>query len=92
MTVIQNDDLTILEMLEEHEIPCDYHGDLGYNDAPASWVMFKVCPICDERGAKLVCEDCKSIRMSADAGVYCNPGCGEIVAPARHMYTRVEPL
>lgn len=92
MTAMDTEDIIILEMVEQHEIPCDYADDPGCSDDPATWVMFKVCPLCDERGARLVCETCKDIRMASDGGLICQPGCGEVVVPARHMYSRIEPL
>lgn len=90
--MMETEDITVLEMVEDHAIPCDYSDDWACSDAPATWVMFKACPVCDKRGARLVCETCKDVRMSTEDGLICQPGCGEVVAPARHMYSRVEPL
>jgi hypothetical protein len=89
---MDTEDITILEMVEQHEIPCDYMGDTICPGGVAKWVMFKCCPECSTHSACLACETCKEARMRSDMGVVCKPGCGEIVAPARHMYTRVEPL
>lgn len=92
MTSIQTEDLLITELDAEIQLPCDYYGDGTCQDLPAKWVMFKHCPECDERGAKLVCTSCKDARMTSEAGLVCLPGCGEVVAPARHMYSGVEAL
>lgn len=92
MTSFFTDDMLVSELTGDFDLCCDYHGDGTCQDLPAKWVMFKHCPVCDERGAKLVCTSCKDARMTSEAGLVCLPGCGEVVAPARYMYTGCEPL
>lgn len=96
MTAMQHEDLTILEIVGEHEIACDFFGDPFCKGSAAKWVMFKCCPSCSDRKALLACDTCKDARMTSEAGVICQnfqgDGCGELIAPARHAYERVEAL
>lgn len=90
MSMSSTEDITILEMVEEHEIPCDYADD-PYSDCPdlrAEWVLFLVRCDCGYGGQTLACNYCKELRMMSEGAVECE--CGELVAPARAAYSYVE--
>lgn len=92
MTAMDTEDITILEMVGDIEIPCDHIGDGFCPGAPAKWAMLWKCPSCSHGGLSLACDDCKDMRLSSSDGVEDISGCGDVIAPARHMYVRVEAL
>lgn len=96
MSIARPEDLIVTEIVGDLEIPCDFSDDPICGDSPAHWVLFKHCPGCHDRKALLACDNCKDARMSSECGVICQSrdggGCGELIAPARKAYERVEAL
>jgi len=94
VTATNTEDITILEMVDDHEIACE----LGTNmtdECPntAKWVMFRKSGMCGCVGLPpaLACDSCKDSRMSSEGAVVC-VFCRGVIAPARHGYARIEPL
>lgn len=71
------------------EIVCDYDEQF-HCGAAAAWEMRLACN-CGCKGVRLACEDCKNLWMAADGAATC-PACGEVTAPARHIFWHVAAL
>lgn len=92
MTAMRTEDLIVMEIVGDLEIPCDHIGDGFCPGSAAKWVMVWRCPDCPNGGISLACGDCKDARMVSADGVEDVSGCGAVIAPARHMYSRIEAL
>lgn len=96
VTFGQVDTFHVEEIVGDHEIPCDFSAEKLCSQGGARWVLHKLCPSCSDMRALLSCDACKDARMSSEIGVVCKNfnggGCGEIIAPARKAYHRVEAL
>lgn len=77
------------DLIVEH--PCFYHEWSKCGPASARWIMHGCCPSCGHVSRRLVCGQDKNILMSTEAGLLCVE-CGEVTAPARHLYFDVEWL
>jgi hypothetical protein len=94
MTQMVPEILTDFELLEEHEFapPCDLGRMRANCDRPAEWIMYCAAACCTHAAdPRLACTECKDTRMTSELAVEC-PGCGHVIAPARHAYSRIEPL
>ena len=91
MTAMQTEDITILEMVEQHDICCDYADSDFCPKGSAKWVAHGCCHDCGFRANRLICTPCKDLIMATDAGLSCS-NCGEVIIPARHVFERIEPL
>lgn len=81
----------IVEIVGDHEIPCDFHEYSSCGPATARWIMHVRCPGCGHSPTLLVCGTDKATLDSSEAGLLCG-ACDELVAPARHMFYRIEWL
>lgn len=94
MSDLITDDITVIEIVGEHEIPCELGKKLsGACDNKAEWVMFRTPNMCGcgSRPPALACTDCKDFRIASEDAVIC-PGCGTAIVPARLGYSRIEAL
>lgn len=82
--------LDLIEVVGEPLIPCDYANQFSCGPAPAGWEMRLACS-CGNTGVRLACTDCKDAWLMADSAAEC-PACGDITAPARHIFWLVNPL
>jgi ribosomal protein L32 len=89
--MLDTEDITILEMVEDHEICCDYADSSFCPKDAAKWVAHGVCYDCGFTANRLICTPCKDLVTTTDAGLSCG-NCGEVVVPARHVFDRIEPL
>lgn len=92
-TSTDTDEMIFIELVGEHEIPCELGKTFSGCDRTAEWAMFRKSGLCDcgSRPPALACTDCKDMRMARDEGVVCAE-CGVLVAPARKAYSRIEAL
>ena len=83
--------IDLTEIVGDLEIPCDYDRLFGCGPRPAAWVMVAQCE-CGTRGERLVCEGCKDATLATERALACPSDCGLVYSPARHAFTRIEPL
>lgn len=82
--------INVTELVGDLDIPCDYHPTLKCGPAAARWLMVVRCG-CGNIAHRLACGGCKSIWISTEDAAEC-PACGEIFAPARKAFARIEWL
>ena len=80
------------QIVGDLEVPCDYgERKWGFSHGAAKWVGFvRACPTCHSSGQRLFCEGCFSVFSTDDNCFTCD--CGEVTAPARHAFSRLEHL
>lgn len=90
MTVTDEEFLVWEEV--ELESPCDF-GTMGwYSHGHAEWIAHFKCQKCPHAGQRLICTSCvNAISHTEDFSFECG-SCGELHAPARRFFTRLEPL
>ena len=85
------DVITITEVVGDMNVVCDYAERDWCRKAPAKWIGFLSPCACGAGGQRLICEPCKQILLEADSSCFqCD--CGEITAPARLAFSRLERL
>lgn len=82
--------LELTEIVGELSLPCEYGDQFKCGPSPAGWEMRLACG-CGNTGVRLACTDCKDKWLTADSAAEC-PSCGDITAPARHLFWLVNPL
>lgn len=87
---MQTDGLTILEIVGDVQLPCDFSDQRSCSQLSAEWILYRVPCVCGAGGASLACNQCKEDRESSESAVECL--CGEITAPARWAYAYIEYL
>lgn len=90
MMATEHDSMVFTEIIGAIEIPCEYGDQFGCGPAPAGWEMRLACP-CGHAGVRLACGDCKNKWLTADSAAEC-PACGDVTAPARHLFWHVVAL
>lgn len=83
-------EFTELEHLD-FEVPCDYDRLGKCGGSAAHWVMIARCP-CGAGAVRLACGACKNMLVSTENALSCPSECGEVFAPARRAFSRVEWL
>ena len=93
MSVMQPEEMTVLELVADHGIACELGRTAEGCDHEAKWVMFRAAGVCDcgSRPPALACEDCKEQRIHSEGAVFCQY-CGVAIAPARLGYSRIEAI
>lgn len=81
---------TELEHLE-FDPPCEYDRLGQCGGSAAHWVMYASCG-CGFGAVRLACGPCKNMLVSTEHGLSCPADCGEIFAPARRAFSKVEWL
>lgn len=82
--------IDLTKIVGDIETPCDYSEEYSCNDSPARWALHLTVCSCGVGGVRLACTDCKDQRLKEDSAVACD--CGEVTAPARLAYARIEAL
>lgn len=73
------------------QLPCDYsERRWGFSHGPAKWAGFLSPCACGEAGQRLFCEGCYGVFSRDDNCFTCT--CGDVTAPARHAFSRLERL
>lgn len=87
--------IDLTEVVEDVQFPCDFnnpeHDPQGLcSGSHAEWVLYFSC--CRGVRPRLACSGCKDHRTGpTESAVVCG-SCGEVYAPARKAYSRVEAL
>lgn len=91
MTAMDLEIVDLTSIVGDWALPCEYAGEPGCRDDPASWVLF-LKPCCPAGGGiRLACELCKESRLMDMHSVQCE-FCGHIFEHAPEAYSRIEPL
>lgn len=88
---MRTEDLIVMEIVGDLEIPCDYLDDSTCSKGRAEWVLHRVRCTCGAGGAALACDPCKELRLLSEGSVECGT-CGEVTSPARAAYSYIEYL
>lgn len=92
MTSMQTDEMTVAEIVSDHEIPCDWKTTfLHAGEGPATHVAHLTPCQCGRMGARLICNHCVAESMTTEGAAECRE-CGYVVAPWRHVIAFIEPI
>ena len=82
----------IEQLVGDLETPCDYSDrKWGFSHMAAQWVGYvKPCATCHTTGQRLFCEGCWAVFSQDDNCFTCE--CGEVTAPARHAFSRLDRI
>jgi hypothetical protein len=91
MSMMDTEDITVLEMVADLQLPCDYSEHSFCGHLPAKWIGHVRCPTCNHSSTRLIGSDCKDILMNNEGGLRC-PACNEPAIPMRRIFARIEAL
>lgn len=84
-------EVTLTEIVGEHQLVCDYSELSFCPDLAAQWVGHVRCMTCGYGSQRLLCPPCKEFITYTEDGCRC-PACDERVIPFRHAFERFERI